>query len=108
MSRLRRRLKSEFSVRALEQEFADTLLTALKRCESGEWGLFGCYDKLDIKSYEAETLLRLGEQISAMRKDLGETEPFHPYQRFLEYRSLKSPDTHGEPKLAVRFLAELN
>ena len=108
MSRLRRRLKSELNVRALEQEFADTLLTALKKCASGQWGLFGCYDRLDIKSYEAETLLRLGEQISSMRKDLGETEPFQPYERFLKYRSLKSPNTHGEPKLAVRFLAELN
>lgn len=35
------------------------------------------------------------------------TEPFHPFERLLEFRQMQDPNTPGEPKLAKQFLAEL-
>ena len=60
-----------------------------------------------LKSTVAERLLEDGKAVERLRQELGFTEPFQPFKRFLEYRQMQGSNTPGEPKLAVQFLKEL-
>lgn len=60
-----------------------------------------------LKSKVAEELLGAGEEIERLRRELGITESYPPFKRFLEYGQMKGSNVPGEPKLAVQFLKEL-
>ena len=60
-----------------------------------------------LKSKVADALLDQGEEIVRLRRELGGSEVFPLYQRFLYFRQLRSSNTPGEPKLALQFLTEL-
>ena len=117
MSRAARRQKSEAQLRTLEDQFSTNLIAALRECAAGTWGLFGRNDlvidaqpqplKEMLKSNVAEKLVRGGDKVEALRRELGFTEPFHPYKRFLEFRQMRGSNVPGEPKLAMQFLEEL-
>lgn len=117
MSRSGRRNKMEAQLHTLEEQFSTKLIPALRECAGGRWGMFGRYDDViagqgnDIgemlKSKAAEELLEAGEEIERLRRELGFTEPFRPFKRFLEYRRMRGSNVPGEPKLAVQFLEEL-
>jgi hypothetical protein len=117
MSRATRRQKTEHQLRLLEEQFSENLIVALRNCAAGKVRIFG-HDDMSIaaepralqdvlKSKEAETLLGQGDEIMRLRRQLGETEDFQPYQRYVYYRRLRSSNSPGEPKLAIRLLQEL-
>ena len=60
-----------------------------------------------LESKVAESLIAQGEEIVRLRRDLGCTDGFPLFERYLEYRQMHSANTPGEPKLAEQFLQEL-
>ena len=102
----------------LEAEYYDQLVAALQICAAGRWGLFGQNDQViadepkpfreRLKSKEADILISLGEEISALRQRLGITEEFPLHKRFLQTRASAGPNTPGEPRLARAWLEELD
>ena len=121
MSRPTRQQKSEAHLKFLEAEFSTNLIAALRECAGGTWGMFGRNDGINDgfiivegrttrakgQSTVAEELLAAGEEIERLRRELGFTEPFQPFKRFLEYRQMRGSNVPGEPKLALQFLEEL-
>jgi hypothetical protein len=109
VSRSSRRQKTETQLRVLEEQFVADLIAALKECAAGRWGLFGQNDLvIDISRPKVvEKLLEEGEEIEVLRRELGVTESFHPFKRFLEFRQMRGSNVPGEPKLAMQFLKEL-
>jgi len=115
MSRKSRREKAEHHLRDLEQQFLTDLISALRDCAAGRWGLFGHNDHIAqnvpyLRSHYIDTAQRLieqGEVITRLRDELGFTDSFPPLERYLQYRQLTSANAPGEPKLAVQFLKEL-
>ncbi len=116
MSRASRREKAEAQLRTLEEEFTDHLVSALRDCAAGRWGMFGSYDGLIenepnlgkwLKSGIAERLIEDGDRINGLRQELGYAENFPLFERYLEYRKKHSANSPGEPKLALQFLNEL-
>ena len=111
MSRLTRKQKLEHKLVVMEGEFRSKLVDALRACQAGHWGLFGQNDSLtpqSAPSKEALELLALGEQISRLRSELGIPEGFSLYERYVEYRSARTANTFGEPKLAAALLREMD
>jgi len=117
MSRSTRRQKSEAHLKSLEEQFSVNLFDALRGCAAGRWAMFGqnggviAGQEKDVremlKSKVAEELLRAGEEIERMRRELGFTESYQPFKRYLEFRQMRGSNVPGEPKLAVQFLEEL-
>jgi hypothetical protein len=112
MSRSSRREKVEATVHALEERFSADLTAALIECAAGTWGMFGAYDAAFRAekwgaSEPAETLLQDGGEIERLRRELGYTESFPLFKRYLEYRQMQGSNRSGEPKLAMQFLREL-
>jgi hypothetical protein len=117
MSRMTRIQKTEHQLRLLEKQFTENLIVALRNCAAGKWGVFGHNDigvaaeprtlQEVLKSKEAEILLGQGDEIMRLRRQLGEIGDFQPYERYLYYRRLRSSNSPGEPKLAIRLLQEL-
>lgn len=104
-------------MRSLEEQFSIELVGALRECAAGTWGLFGRNDQVIeaqpeplkemLKSKRAEKLIEDGDEIERLRRELGFTEPFSLYRRFLELRQMRGSNVPGEPKLAIQFLEEL-
>ena len=111
------RPSSERRLEALESAYRDLLLSALRRCAAGVWGLFGHNDAAIGRLGKAtqsrllhpsvSELLELGSQIERMRRQLGYSEPFQRHARLLHLRSSHESNTPGEPKLARQWLDEL-
>ena len=114
MSQTSRMAKEERQLRLLEEEFRVKLVSALKDCAAGMWGLFGQNeDTVGRELYErwygsqGRELLELGEEIVAKRQAVGEPADFPLFTRFREYRAMRGANDPGERKLARRFLGEL-
>ncbi len=109
MSRSTRLQKQELQLRSLEDQFSTNLIAALRECAAGTWGLFGRNDLLIGMSRPkiVDKLIDDGKEIERLRRELGFTEAFHPFKRFLEFRQIQGPNAPGEPKLATQFLKEL-
>jgi len=60
-----------------------------------------------LRSPIAEALIQNGENIRRLRNQLGYAEPFAPFERYLQYRQMRSHNAPGEPKLAAQLLTEL-
>jgi hypothetical protein len=56
----------------------------------------------------APELLLLGATILELPSELGLTEPFAPYEKFIHYRSRRGANVGGEPKIAEEFLLEFD
>lgn len=111
-----RRNKLQRLQMALESEFRNRLVTALRACADGKWGLFGQRLRFDslpdwirevCQSKDAEGLLALGEELDAVRQKLGIAERFDLYQKFLSLRAISGPNAPGEPRIAQEWLLEL-
>ncbi len=107
MSRSSRQSKAEARLTQLETEFVQKLTAALRDCAKGRWGLFGQNDHLLRLKSPAPEFIALGEAIRGLRAELGFSEPFALYERFLHYRAMRGANVPGEPKLAAALLAEL-
>jgi hypothetical protein len=101
--------KSEAQLRSLEEQFSTDLVAALRECAAGTWGLFGQNDLVTEWSRPkiVDKLIEDGEEIEDLRRELGFTEPFQPFKRFLEFRQMRGSNAPGESKLAIQFLKEL-
>jgi hypothetical protein len=95
----------------LEDEFRPLLLSCLQQCVRGRWGLFGAYDHIDPKIEnliwpEAKRLKELASEIESIGHELGQTN--ETCERFLYFYSLRGSNVPGEPRLAAKFLAEID
>ena len=91
----------------IEDEFKQLLLTCMRECAEGRWGLFGQNDHIDPEGKyfnwpEAKRLKELAYEIRSLRLDPGQPNQF--CERFLELCSLRGSNVAGEPKLAAKFL----
>jgi len=100
----------------MEAEFREKLIAALRRCQKGQWGLFGQNDHLDMperlkqEAYigsGAAELDALGQEIEQTRIALGMPQTFALYAKFLSSRGRKTENDLGEPRLAEVWLHEL-
>ena len=115
MSRAARRAKDEHELSELQRAFEEKLVAALLACAAGQWGLFGrsardagrSFGRARFESKEATELLRVGDEIDAMRTALGYPDGFALYARLREYRRRNKDDDPAEPRLAKEFLAEI-
>jgi hypothetical protein len=86
----------------LEAELDRSLISALKECASGRWGLFGQNERLDRGGYlrwgQALHVRQRAAQIHALREEFGQPNPL--VERFLYYCWLRGANVPGEPKLA--------
>jgi len=87
------------------------LLSCLRQCAQGRWGLFGTYDRLTpalpyVIWPEAKQLKELAIEIRSLGLELGLAND--ACERFLELYSLRGSNVPGEPKLAAQFLAEID
>ena len=93
----------------LETKFSPLLLSCLKECAAGRWGLFGQNDSLELSRYcqwgEAEQLRDIAAEIRRLRAEFGQTNT--QVDRFLHYCSLRGSNVPGEAKLATAFLNEI-
>jgi hypothetical protein len=94
---------------ALEAQFMDLLVAALRRAAGGSWGLFD--HKADRHARAAwlpsvTELCELGEQIDAARAALS-LEPFALLAEFLASRGPVASTAPGEPKQAKAWLERL-
>jgi hypothetical protein len=106
----------ERQLEALEASYRDLLLAALRRCASGQWGLFahnkralsqlGAVARSRMGDPSVDELLELGSKIERLRNRFG-LESFPLHERFLLMRSSHNSNTLGEPKLAQQWLEEL-
>ena len=115
MSREKRRAKEEHELSELQRTFDERLIVALRACAAGQWGLFGrsaagagrSFGRARFESKEATELLRIGDEIDAMRTALGYPEGYPLYARLRSYRRRNKDDDPAEPRIAKQFLAEI-
>jgi hypothetical protein len=94
----------------IESEFLPLLVSCLRECARGRWGLFGQNDLADPEGRywdwrEAKRLKELALEIRSIREEFG--EPNQTCERFLRACSLRGSNVPGEPKLAAALLADL-
>jgi hypothetical protein len=93
----------------LERDFRPLLLSCLRECASGRYGLFGQNDAPGVARYfqweEAEKLKEIAIEIRDLRAEFG--QPNAEVDRFLQNCSLRGSNVPGEPKLAKPLLAEI-
>lgn len=93
----------------LESDFRPLLISCLRECQNGRWGLFGQNDSAEGATYlawkDGENLKEIARQIRVLREEFGQPNPL--VERFLHYCSLRGPNDPGEPKLAKAFLDEI-
>ena len=93
----------------LENDFRPLLISCLKECQTGRWGLFGQNDSADAAKFlhceNGKRLREIAHQIRDLRAEFGRSNPL--VERFLHYCSLRGPNVPGEPKLAKAFLDQI-
>ena len=107
MSRAKRLERLNDHRTELEAEYEAALISALRKCASGSWGLFD-HNKQSQPGWEpiVKELCDLGQQIDEMRLDLA-MEPFALHQEFEDSRGPVPSNAPGEPKQAQAWLDKL-
>jgi hypothetical protein len=95
----------------IEGEFRTLLLTCLRECAHGRYGLFGQNDHIDPEGRywnwpEARRLKELAHEIKSLRLDFG--QPNENCERYLQLCSLRGSNVPGEPRLAALLLDEID
>ena len=95
----------------IENEFLALLLSRLRECAQGLYGLFGQNDHLDPEGRywswpEAKRLKNPAQEIRSVWSEFGQTNEHCEW--FIQLCSLRGPNVPVEPKLAAEFLALLN
>lgn len=101
----------EAKLEQMENEFRPLLVSCLRECALGRYGLFGQNDHLDPEGKywrwpDAKRLKALAQEIQSIRSGFSRSDK--DCERFLQLCSLRGSNVPGEPKLAAEFLAELN
>lgn len=107
----KRQKVQEMRLIQIEDEFRFLLLSCLRECSQGRYGLFGQNDHLDPEGRywpwpEAKRLKNLAQEIRSLWTEFGQTN--EQCERFIRLSSLRGPNVPGEPKLAADFLASIN
>ena len=100
---------AEERLAALEAEYHASLVSALKECAAGSWGLFGHNEHLDGRLKPSKwvgELADLARPINRERQRVG-LGPFVLHERFESSRGPADANAPGEPKKAKAWLAEL-
>ena len=104
-----RRSVKEQRLDQLEGEFRPSLMPCLADCAAGRLGLFEHSGNPELARYspweEATQLKTIALEIRALRAEFG--QPSEVVERFLHYCALRGANIPGEPKLAKRFLDEI-
>jgi len=100
----------EMRLAEIEDEFRPLLLSCLRECARGRYGLFGQNDHADPEGRylswpEANRLKEMALEIKSLRLLYGESN--ETCDRFLQLCTLRGPSVPGEPKLARQLLAEI-
>jgi hypothetical protein len=95
---------------SMEAEFHSLLLSCLKECAGGRWGLFGQNLAVDPEDRywkwpEAKHLRTIADQIHVQRAEAGERNAL--CVRFIGLCESTGSNTLGEPRLAAAFLEEI-
>lgn len=106
-----KRAKSEDKeLRELEGQFRPLLLSCLRECAQGRWGLFGQNDLHPESKWlgwpEAAQVREAALRIHSIRASYG--VPNELSEGFLKLCSLRGSNIPGEPRLAEEFLRQLN
>jgi len=100
--------RAEAEIASLESEFRTKLVTALRICANGRWGLFGQNEHiLGDQPSDVEELFEIGESIEELRRKAGIPERFEMYMSFKSKRGRQGENTLGEARLAKKWLDEL-
>ena len=94
---------------ALEEEYTEALVAALRKTASGKWGLFDHKGDRAMRAAFAPvvgTLTEVGEAIDEARATLG-MPAFDLHQQFLASRGPVGPQAVGEPKQAEAWLSRM-
>jgi hypothetical protein len=94
----------------LEKDFEHTLISCLRECARGRWGLFGQNDLADPEHKywrwpEADQLRADAAAIQRLSSEFGKSNSL--CDRFELYCRMRGPNVPGEPKLATKFLDEI-
>lgn len=95
---------------ALEAEYREALIAALRKTAAGHWGLFGHRKDRQAQALiqpVIETLTALADEIAEARERL-DLEPFALHDAFMAARGPASPSAAGEPKQAKAWLLQLD
>jgi hypothetical protein len=100
----------EMRLAEIEEEFRELLLSCLRQCAAGRWGLFGQNDHIDnYELYygwpEAKRLRGLAQELRSIQIEFGQANK--TCELFLELCALRGQNVPGEPKLAAEFLAKI-
>jgi hypothetical protein len=95
----------------IEVDFLALLLSCLRECAQGRYGLFGQNDHADPEGRywgwpEAKRLKDMAQEIQFLRLEFGQTN--ETCERFIQLCSMHGSNVPGEPKLAAAFLADLS
>jgi hypothetical protein len=88
------------------------LISCLRECAQGRWGLFGQNEPTNPtlprfwKWPEADALKKIATEIQRLGSELGTSNSL--CDRFEDYRALRGSNVPGEPKLAQIFLDEIS
>ena len=105
---MRRDVKAE-RLEALEKEFNSLLVSCLRECANGRWGLFAQSDGLESSKYlvwpEAGELKKMAREINSLRSEFGDSNALA--KKLIEFCSMRGENVKGEPRLARQFLTEM-
>jgi hypothetical protein len=93
----------------MEAVYRQILISALERCATGKWGLFGHGKDRQSAALWAPTieeLTELADEVDDARARLGLT-PFALHAEFIASRGPVDPSAVGEPKQARAWLVRL-
>jgi hypothetical protein len=94
----------------IEGEFHALLVSCLRQCANGRWGLFGQNEHLpDVRWLSwpgAQRLKQLAQEIKTAHEEVGTGN--NVCSRFLALCASRGPNVPGEPKLAATFLVEID
>jgi hypothetical protein len=106
----RRARAEDKELQELENEFRPLLLSCLRECAQGRWGLFGQNDSHPESKWlswnEATRLKEIAVRIKLLRAPLGVSN--ETCERFLNLCSLRGPNAQGESRLAETLLRQLS
>lgn len=80
----------------------------LRACAAGRWGLFGSDQFAGYFGPASSELVEQIDEIDALRRRLGYTEPNPLGAKFLALRKWHDSNRPGDPKLAATLLSELD
>jgi hypothetical protein len=103
--------RREADLARLETEYKEALLSALRECANGKWGLFGQYKGSLAERFRSESVRKLdeiGKRWKHLAVELGYSEPLRLMKLLEDHRGESGGNNLGEPRLAQKMLIEIS